>query len=941
MTEAKRDGPLLSATTMWKSDGDIEQLIKSGWLDPPSRPGLLGQLDRYEIIQILGSGGMGVVLLARDPSDRSEVAIKLIKPEMADLPRATHRFLVEARHMSNLKHDNILKVFDVVDRPRGPYYVMPHISGGALSSMLANNEPLEQEVTSSVALQIAAALDHAHGRGIIHRDLKPDNILFDQYERHAWLTDFGLLRTVYNDSIVDVRGSQCEGTAPYMSPAVAAGQAEDTRCDIYSFGALLYEMLTGQPPYTGADTATVLRQIIAGPPLPIRQVNSKAPEDLVKIAEGAMARTHRDRYASMADIAADLQRVEQGKPVLGVHDQPTTRPWRAIKWLAACLLVACLVVLITAWQPDSKPASREQTDGPSLPVAQLDTKNALRFSGKGRMGGDYILVNRLKTDPENTTPLTLEGWAAPEYRTTKYGVEMRGIVVGNKGKSGMGFGIEADDRWYTSIHDKEQFVKAYSDRPAEEGKFVHVAAVFDGKSLKLFVDGLLQKDVKEMTSIHKHSPHPFMIGADPYGSGSGVKPHYPFYGVIDEVRISTVARYDKDFIPARRFEADGPTAALFHFDEGSGDLVRDASSNNYHGGIVGAKWVSAPLKTSPPLAGNVRPALKTNPPDADNVRPTPKKDQVLDQKLFPGEVGRLCGHQAVVNCLSVSPDGKKLLSASDDGTVRLWDLGTRKEIRRLDFPMTTAKAVVFDPDGKRALTGTGTGESELWDVINGKQIRRLQLEGAVTGLAISSKGSHMAISSANEGVRIGDRKTGVFRKFTSKSRNPKPNSLPRGPALSADGKRVMFVGVTGCVVIYEETKKGGKIKYEQIQKLDDATFARFSADAKRALTGGVDHSVRLWDVDTGEQIHEFNGHSGTVTTAVFSPDERHVLSGGCDNTIRLWDVSTSKQIHEIHTGDNDTSHHVAFLPDGRAVSAGGKPESGSYAIRIWQLPIDP
>ncbi len=134
---------------------------------------------------------------------------------------------------------------------------------------------METALILDIATQIAEGLRYAHQRGIIHRDLKPANILLAANDK-ACLADFGLARTMFNDTIVDVESQQCEGTAPYMSPAVAAGNAEDTRCDIYAFGALLYEMLTGEPPYKGQNTKEIQKQILAGPPKPITTLNPKA-----------------------------------------------------------------------------------------------------------------------------------------------------------------------------------------------------------------------------------------------------------------------------------------------------------------------------------------------------------------------------------------------------------------------------------------------------------------------------------------------------------------------------------------------------------------------------------------------------------------------------------------------------------------------------------------
>jgi serine/threonine-protein kinase len=287
--------------------GQGDPLLRSGMMLPPQAPGILGRIGKYPVIRILGEGGMGQVLLAREPVTDSLVAIKLIKPEFLNKQWAVHRFLTEARHMYKMSHPSIIRVLDVSDRPEGPYFVMPYMAGGSLAGKIQPGEPLQAETILPVARAVAEALLHAHTRGITHRDLKPSNILLDAAGQ-AHLADFGLLRTFNNDTIIDASQPQMEGTVPYMSPAVAAGKAEDTRSDIYSFGCLLYEMLTGHPPYQGFTVDAVLKQIQDGPPPPIRQLNPGAPAGLAAICDHAMARELRDRYASMGDVVAELER---------------------------------------------------------------------------------------------------------------------------------------------------------------------------------------------------------------------------------------------------------------------------------------------------------------------------------------------------------------------------------------------------------------------------------------------------------------------------------------------------------------------------------------------------------------------------------------------------------------------------------------------------------
>ncbi len=342
--DAPKENPSAFGPPVSSFTGPIAELIAQRMLAPPPRPGLLAILDQFEILRVLGGGGMGIVLLARDSHTGREVAIKLIKSDLVANQDIVHRFLKEAGHLKRLRHTNVVPVQKISDRAEGPYFVMPYFEKGSLANRIKPGQPLDTECILDLAAQVAEGLSFAHRSGIIHRDLKPANILLTA-DGKACLADFGLARTLFNDTVVDVESRQWEGTAPYMSPAVAAGDAEDTRCDIYSFGALLYEMLTGHPPYQGRGTKEILDQILAGPPRPIAGLNPQADRGLVAVAEGCMARELRDRYADMRDVLKDLQRIKENKQPTGQHglkgkvgDQLSqARRMLKVLWLPACL----------------------------------------------------------------------------------------------------------------------------------------------------------------------------------------------------------------------------------------------------------------------------------------------------------------------------------------------------------------------------------------------------------------------------------------------------------------------------------------------------------------------------------------------------------------------------------------------------------------------------
>jgi len=322
--------------------GPVAELIAQRMLSPPTRPGLLAAVDHFEILRVLGGGGMGIVLLARDSNKGRDVAVKLVKSDLVTNQTVVHSFLKEAGHLKRLQHTNIVPVLEISDRAEGPYFVMPYFEKGSLAGRIKPGQPMDTDSILDITTKVAEGLGFAHRSGIIHRDLKPANILLGANDQ-VCIADFGLARTMFNDTVVDVETRHLEGTAPYMSPAVAAGNAEDTRCDIYSFGALLYEMLTGQPPYQGRGTKEILDQVLAGPPKPITSLNPHANRDLVVVAETAMARELRDRYAEMPDALKDLRRIKRGEAPSGQRN--SKHRWR----LAILLPMIASIAALAFW----------------------------------------------------------------------------------------------------------------------------------------------------------------------------------------------------------------------------------------------------------------------------------------------------------------------------------------------------------------------------------------------------------------------------------------------------------------------------------------------------------------------------------------------------------------------------------------------------------------
>ncbi len=307
-------------------------LLAFGMIAPPSRPGLVGQVDDYEILRELGSGGMGIVYLARDARTGDQVALKMIRPGLEASEAISKGFAKELRALELMKglHPHLMPVLAIHPRPVAPYYVMPYMPGGTLAQRIRQERRFSVPELLDILIPVAEAVACAHRRlGLIHCDIKPANILFDD-QGQVYLSDYGLVRSYAQGTLKSVDPAQSAGTPAYMSPGVAGGVAEDGRRDIYALGAVMYEMMAGRPPYQGENSLQILQQVLSGPPLPLKSLCPELPGDLARIIEKAMARELRDRYSTMDDLVTALAAYRDGK----------SSPGPAGRWTGWLLAVA-------------------------------------------------------------------------------------------------------------------------------------------------------------------------------------------------------------------------------------------------------------------------------------------------------------------------------------------------------------------------------------------------------------------------------------------------------------------------------------------------------------------------------------------------------------------------------------------------------------------------
>jgi serine/threonine protein kinase/formylglycine-generating enzyme required for sulfatase activity/Leucine-rich repeat (LRR) protein len=588
------DGSAQGNKSHSKEDDEPDDLQ---FLAPSARPDSLGRLGHYEMLQVLGKGGFGIVFRAFDDILQRVVAVKVMAPQLAATSPARKRFLREARSSAAVRHENVVQVYEVGEQPL-PYLAMEFIPGETLQQKLDRTGPLDVPEALRIGRQIAEGLAAAHACELIHRDIKPGNVLLEGGQHRVKITDFGLARAADDASIS--QSGIIAGTPMYMAPEQAKGETLDQRADLFSLGSVLYQMAAGRSPFRASGTLAVLKRVAEDTPRPIREIIPETPQWLCDIISKLHAKNPDDRYQSareVADVLADCEAQLKAHSKLKDYNRiprGKSQPSGRRKWVAAAavLLLPVLALAVTEFAGVTHLFQKQRPTvaitpkddpkaGPKTPHAPGSF--ALAFDGQKSL----VMIPSLKINEDH--PLTVETWAVLEQPADQ---PKQYDLVGNPNKSGFALGVPGgyggDGKklgFLMRAKEPDTYFSVWEKQPLPRHQIIHVAGVYDGKAeIRLFVNGQLQS--RRPIQGVKPSVAVMVLGANFGGTNN-------FLGRMNEVRISKVARYDTDFTPANRFEPDKDTIALYHFDEGEGAVLKDSSGNGHHGDIVGAKWVKA------------------------------------------------------------------------------------------------------------------------------------------------------------------------------------------------------------------------------------------------------------------------------------------------------------------------------------------------------------
>ena len=907
----------------------LSEALDGGIRQPPARlPGVPG----YELVRVLGRGGMGVVYLARHLGLNRLVALKMILAGGHASPADIARFKAEARAVAQLQHPNIVQIYEIGEHEGRPYFSLEYVEGGSLARRF-DGTPLPPRTAAALVATLARAVAYAHQQGVVHRDLKPANILLlaDGVVRAAEatahdvpltphqlkITDFGLAKRIGDDS-GPTQSGDIMGTPSYMAPEQASGRSKATGppADIYALGAILYELLTGRPPFKSDTLIDTLRQVTSEEPVPPARLHPKVPRDLETICLKCLQKEPHKRYASAEALANDLERFLDGRPILA---RPTPLWERAAKWAARRPAAAALIAV-----------------GAVAVVGAV--LGVLGYAAEVRRHSDEVRGYNVRLQAEVQRADSERDRAEAREQETRRHWYVADLNL-------------ARQIWQQAhIARTRELLRRHIPRSGQED-----LRGFEWHYLwRLCHSARLSLDFDVPVTCVAIAPDGSLLAA---GTHNGiVRRCDPSTGKeLPPLKLSTHAISSLSFAP------DGQTLAV-------GSLNRTAFLVNPHTGeqhatltghragvlavafapdgqtlaSVGAERVvifwdvpTRRLRFSVPVRHVYTIAYA---PDGKTLAAATLTGSVLLLDPATGkERSVLAGPAKPVAALAFAPDGKTLAAAGDDRAVRLWDLppdGPPRERTVLAGHTDEVRALAFAADGKTLASAGLDATIRLWDAAAGRPLWVIRGHcGPVWGLAFHPDGRTLASGGFTDGgiERAGELKLWDTAREQEKTVLAAHTRTVLAVAFARDGRTLATAGLDGQVKLWDAVA-GQELRAFEAHNGPVSALA-FSPDGAILATAGADKVVKLWSVPAGQELRTLAGHTHPVAGIAFAPDGTRLASVSADKTIRLWEVATGRAVQVFETDGVGGPLCVAFAPDGRTLATGHFDGS----LRVWDL----